>query len=209
MTKQAFTDELSRRLREQGLIDTEIDRSLEYYREMIEDRVEDGEDEEHAVRSLGTPEEIARQILTEMPLGAFIKSKLRQQKKRHQNASALTVVMTVLAFPIWFPLLIAAFTVILSVYVTVLALIVSLFATVVALMTSSLVSIPAAGVIISETVPGAIALLGAALLVMGIGVLLIIPAKHATIGLIRLTKWFTRCLRSLFITKSTARKESV
>ncbi len=202
-------DELTSRLRAHGLIEEEISCSAEYYAEAIDDRMEDGTDEESAVAALGDLDEIVRQILIDLPLGSFIKSKFRQQKEKSRSASRFTLVMTILGAPLWIPLLITAVAVILSVYVSILAVIISLFATVIALITSSAISIPVAGLVISETVPGAIGILGAALLLMGIGILMILPAKLAAKGLWKITLWFTRQLRKPFIPKQRIRKDTI
>ena len=63
MTKQLFLNELSAALH--GLPREERYRTLSYYDELIDDRVEDGQSEEEAVESLGSPEQIAREILGE------------------------------------------------------------------------------------------------------------------------------------------------
>ena len=53
MTKQLFLNELSAALH--GLSREERYRTLSYYDELIDDRVEDGQSEEEAVESLGSP----------------------------------------------------------------------------------------------------------------------------------------------------------
>ena len=63
MTKQLFLNELSAALH--GLPREERYRTLSYYDELIDDRMEDGQSEEDAVESLGSPEQIAREILGE------------------------------------------------------------------------------------------------------------------------------------------------
>lgn len=60
MNKQTFLDELNRLTA--SLSPQERDRLLDYYREMIEDRVEDGILEEEAVAALGDPADIAREF---------------------------------------------------------------------------------------------------------------------------------------------------
>ena len=57
MTKQAFLDELNRLTG--GLGEAERARLVDYYREMIEDRVEEGVSEAEAVAALGNPADIA------------------------------------------------------------------------------------------------------------------------------------------------------
>lgn len=63
MNKKEFLDSLRGRL--EGLPQEDIKRSLEYYSESIDDRIEDGLTEEEAVLALGSMEEIVAQIYAE------------------------------------------------------------------------------------------------------------------------------------------------
>lgn len=65
MNKEQFLQAVRRRLA--GLPDKDVEGALAYYREMIEDRMEDGLSEEEAVAALGSAEDIAAQILMELP----------------------------------------------------------------------------------------------------------------------------------------------
>ena len=61
MNKQEFLGVLRKGL--SILQDDEAEERLSFYREMIDDRVEEGLTEEEAVREIGTPEEILARIL--------------------------------------------------------------------------------------------------------------------------------------------------
>lgn len=65
MKKEEFLAELAAELRD--LSKEDIARSLEYYSEMIDERVEDGMSVEDAVAGLGGAETAAQQILAELP----------------------------------------------------------------------------------------------------------------------------------------------
>ena len=65
MTKQLFLNELSAALH--GLPREERYRTLRYYDELIDDRMEDGQSEEDAVASLGEPQQVVREILGRPP----------------------------------------------------------------------------------------------------------------------------------------------
>ena len=65
MNKEQFLSELSRRL--DGLNGNDLYRTLEYYAEMIDDRMEEGMSEEAAVAALGDAEAIAREIMQDAP----------------------------------------------------------------------------------------------------------------------------------------------
>lgn len=78
MNKEQFLSELSRRL--DGLNGNDLYRTLEYYAEMIDDRVEDGMSEEAAVAALGDLEAIAREIMQDAPA--------RESAKREESDEA-------------------------------------------------------------------------------------------------------------------------
>lgn len=78
MNKEQFLSELSRRL--DGLNGNDLYRTLEYYAEMIDDRMEDGMSEEAAVAALGDLEAIAREIMQDAPA--------RESAKREESDEA-------------------------------------------------------------------------------------------------------------------------
>ena len=57
MDKTTFLSKLEKRLK--SLPEEDMQKTLEYYREMIDDRVEDGLSEEEAIADIGPIEEIA------------------------------------------------------------------------------------------------------------------------------------------------------
>ena len=84
MNKEQFLSELSRRL--DGLNGNDLYRTLEYYAEMIDDRMEDGMSEEAAVAALGDLEAIAREIMQDAPA--------RESAKREESDEAERQVFT-------------------------------------------------------------------------------------------------------------------
>lgn len=78
MNKEQFLSELSRRL--DGLNGNDLYRTLEYYAEMIDDRMEEGMSEEAAVAALGDLEAIAREIMQDAPA--------RESAKREESDEA-------------------------------------------------------------------------------------------------------------------------
>ena len=80
MTKIEFSERLKQTLVGRGLPREEAAKSVEFYLEMIDDRVEDGMNEEEAVAALGSIEDIAEQILYDLPLGVLVKSKIKNKK---------------------------------------------------------------------------------------------------------------------------------
>ena len=88
MTKLDFILALHERL--SGLPQDEIEERLSFYGEMIDDRMEDGLSEEDAVNDIGTVEDIAQQILTEIPLSKIVKEKIK--KKRSLKAWEIVLI---------------------------------------------------------------------------------------------------------------------
>lgn len=122
MCKEEFLTALRGAL--QGLPSKDLERSLEFYREAIEDRVEDGMTEEEATADLGAVDSIVEKILGETPLPKLVREKVRP----HRTLRVWEIVLLVLGSPVWLPLLAAVALVVLSVYLVVWAVIVSLYA---------------------------------------------------------------------------------
>lgn len=75
MDRAAFLKALQEQLRR--LPEQERQQSLHFYDEMIDDRMEEGMEEQAAVAALGDPGEIARQVLMELSLPKLVKTRLR------------------------------------------------------------------------------------------------------------------------------------
>lgn len=196
MNKQQFLEAIRNRIK--GLPQSDIDKSLDYYSEMIDDRVEDGMTEEEAVAALGTVDEIVTQILKDIPLPKIVKEKVSPKR----SLSALEILLLVLGFPLWFPLLIAFASIILSVYIVLWSVVISLYATVFAVLVSGLACI-AAGIlffITAKPVP-AIAIMGMGFLCLGLGILLLFLFNLITVGVVKLSKLIILGIKSLFVGK--------
>lgn len=211
MTKHEFLEELKELLLERGLSAGEAEKSIEFYAEMIDDRIEDGMSEKEATAALGSINEIADKILYDTPLAILVKSKMKQKKETQKN-STLLIILAVLGSPIWLSLFIALLAVFISFYVVVGSLILSVFTVVFAVGLSGILGIlllPAAVLIISENHIAVMGLVGAGLILVGLSVLLFFPAKYAASGLIRLSAMIIKGIKSLFIGKSSRVQEVV
>ena len=122
MTKQQFLLAIRQAL--SGLSANDLRESLEYYSEMIDDLIEDGKSEAEAVAAMGDPRQIARKILSEMPLPKLIKAKATPQKRRKR----WQVVLLIAGSPLWIVLLAAALIVVLSVYIVLWSVVLSFYA---------------------------------------------------------------------------------
>ena len=201
MNKTQFLDELKRRLT--GLPQSDLDERLEFYSEMIYDRMEDGLTEEEAVAEIGSVDEVVAQIMADIPLSKLVKEKVKQRR----GLKAWEIVLLVLGSPVWLPLGIAAFVVCLSLYVVLWAVLISFWAVDLSLAVSALGGIAAAVFYVTKgNLAGAGMMLGAAILCAGLAILAFLGCLALTKGLLRLTKKMLLGIKSLFIGKETSKK---
>ena len=195
MDRTQFLASISEQLA--GLPQEDIQKSLDYYDEMLCDRIEDGMTEEEAVAEMGTPEQIAEQILLDTPLPKLIKAKTKAMKKPSSTAMhAWEIVLIVLGSPIWLALIIAAAAVVITLAATAFALYISLWAVVFSIFVSALalaVSCIAGvtlGIIFLFTgkAPSALLLLGGALICGGLVILFYLLSKLLAAGFAKGTK---------------------
>lgn len=165
MTRIEFINELKTRL--SSIPEAERNKSIQYYNEIIDDRVENGMDEITAIACLESPQLLAERILNEFGIFETPKSSLTltteppkysrntntntntQNTQKTQNNSSQsnkqtsytqkttlyvkskmsggTILLLILGFPIWFPLLMAFFAVAFAMYITIWSLVLSLF----------------------------------------------------------------------------------
>ena len=176
MTKYEFVTTLTHRL--SHLPREAVEERVNFYIESIEDRIEDGVPEEEAVAAVGSPEEIAAQIMGELPRPAFEVPR-KEQKRR---PSAVETVLLILGAPIWLSLLIAAFAVVLSVYISLWAVIISLWAIFASFVGCALGGIVGGAFLAFTNGASGVFLIGAGLFCAGASVLLFHGCKAATKG---------------------------
>ena len=195
MNKSQFLDELAQKL--SGLPQHEIDNSVAYYAEMIDDRTEDGMSEQDAVAALGNLDDIVREVMLDSPLTSLVKAKMKPQKK----LEAWEIVLLVLGFPVWFSLLMAFISVIFSVYIAIWSVIVALFATLAGLVLGGIAGCIGSFFLLIASPSSALVGFGGSIACIGIGVLAFFPIKSISVWLVRLTGKFLRWVKSLFIKK--------
>lgn len=196
MTKVQFLMALQRKLH--GLPQEDIEKTLEYYNEMIDDRMEDGLTEQEAVAAIGDIDEIAQQILGEMPFPKRVAAKLRPKRKLEGWEIALLII----GAPIWLSLFIGLASGLFSTYMGVWAIIISLYATGVALVASAVGGVLAAIIFCftGQFVP-ALFVLGCGLACGGLSFFIFMGGKYTAKGTIWVTKKFFCWIGSLFSKK--------
>lgn len=196
MNKQEFLSHLKTSLA--CLPAEDINKSLDYYSEIIDDLVEDGASEEGAVASLGSPDEIASRIIADTPLPKLVKANI----KPNRALKVWEIILLVLGAPVWLSVLIALFSVALSVYITLWSVVLTLFVTVLALFVSTLAIVVAAFVMLfSNHVLHFAVFLSSALICAGVMLLIMLMGIYAGIGLVYLTKWTINLFKKPFIKK--------
>ncbi len=197
MTKLQFILALHEKL--SGLPKNEVEERLNFYSEMIEDRMEEGLSEEEAVAAVGSIEEIAEQITCDIPLSKIAKEKI----KPNRSLTAWEIVL--LGSPVWVSLLIIGFALIISVYASVWTVIVSLWAVFGSIVASAF-GVIVAGVIMIVTgnALSGIALIGAGISLAGISIFLYFGCKASTKGTVWLTKNIGLLIKKCFIKKEEA-----
>lgn len=185
MNKEAFILALGERLSE--LPWDEVDERLNFYLEMIDDRMEEGLSEEEAVAAVGSVDEIVSQILADIPLSTLMRKKL---KPKHRLGTGATVLL-ILGSPVWLPLLIAGAAVVLSLYIALWAVVISLWAVFVSLLGCALGCL-VAGIALaakSDAVTG-LALAGFGLICAGLSIFAFFGCKAVTIGTAQIARHF-------------------
>ena len=186
MTKREFIDALRQRL--SGLPQAELEERLLFYSEMIDDRTEDGCSEEAAVAGIGSVDEIASEILSQIPLSKIVKEKTKPKEKR-KKLPVWVIVLVCLGFPVWFPLLAAAFAVSVSLYAVLWSLVAvawAVFAALIGVGVGATV-IGIIQIVFGNAVSGLL-LISVALVSAGLSVVAFIGSRAAVIGVVRLTR---------------------
>ena len=192
MTKHEFLSALRERL--SGLQAEDVDATVAYYREMIEDRVEDGLTEEEAVAALGPLEDVLASVLSDLPP---MRSERAEPKRSKRSGSGWIVLLLVLGAPIWMSLLIAAAAVVLSVCIALGAVVLSLYTVLVAFAAVAASGIAAVfPLAFSGNIAQGLLLLGTGLVFAGLTILWFFPCKLCAKGLFYLVKapflWWKR-----------------
>ncbi|MBQ7545646.1 MAG: DUF1700 domain-containing protein [Clostridia bacterium] len=121
MNKEAFLSSLRHALAD--IPQEDLEKSVEFYSEMLDDRIEDGMTEEAAVSSVGDVSEIASQIRADLPLPTLMRMKMPRRQLRPWE-----IILLILGSPVWLPILASLFIILLSVYLVIWSLVLSLFA---------------------------------------------------------------------------------
>ena len=200
MNKAEFLNVLQSKLC--GLPKEEVRERIDFYVEMIDDRIEEGLTEEEAVMAVGSVDKIVEQIIADFPLTKLAKERIRPKRRMR----VWEIVLLALGSPIWLSLAIVAFAVILSLYVVLWAVAISLWAVFVSVAACALAGL-VAGVVFafcSNAFTG-IAMIGASIFCQGLSIFMFFGCKEASRGIVLLTKKIALGIKKLFVKKEEAR----
>lgn len=186
MRKADFLAQLHRKL--STLPHSEVEATIEYYSEMIDDYIESGYSQDEAIARLGGVENIAAQVLA----GAHAPTYEAYGAQKRERSGFVTA-MLIVGFPVWFSLLVSAFVILLAVAIVIACvailvpwvLVVAFGASAIAL----LVATPT--ILVNDSIAAAILVLGAALVLAALCILCIVAS-------IPLTKLAARAIGAMF-----------
>lgn len=188
MNKQQFLDELKNRLN--GMNEGDIQKSLEFYSEMIDDSIEDGMTEEQAAASLGNINDIIAQIKADY-------SDEKKDEKKSEKREALpkpsvpvwAIILLIIGSPLWLLIIIM----ILIFYLCLWTIVISLYTAALSMFLAGI-----AGIFSFAFVPGGIPQIlmatGIGLISTGLAVLLFFGMNYLSKKIILGTKNFFRWL---------------
>ena len=196
MNKREFLEELQKRLA--GLPQSDIEQTIDFYEEMIEERLEEGKSEEEAIAEIGSIEDIVSQIILDTPLPKLVKERMKPKRALR----VWEIVLLALGSPIWISLGIATFAVIFSIYLCLWSVVVSLWSVFGAFVGCSLGAVVAGGVFAytGNELTG-VAMVGAGLVCAGLSIFVFFGCKVATKGILILTKKMAVWIKNCFIKK--------
>ena len=206
MTKLEFIAKLKELL--DNVPPKELQDRIDFYSEMIDDRVEEGLTEEQAIKDIGTVEEVAKQIVDDIPLFKIIIHKLKSKNKNTLKKTTLKrktpwweITLLIIGSPIWLSLLISFFAVILSIYVSLWAIVVSFYAVDLSLLLSVLMVIPG---IISIFIDGpsmGLIVISSGIICVGISILFFYVCNYMAKFTLFITKKIIKLIKNSFIRK--------
>lgn len=194
MTKNEFLSELTKGL--SGLPYEDIESSVSYYTEMIDDRIEDGLSEEEAVAALGSVQEVVAKIMAETPLAKLVKAKVKPKRR----LKGWEIAVIILGSPIWVSLLITAAALLISFYAVLWSVVITLYAASVSLFAGFVAGLLSAVAmfVLGHGAQG-VCMLGFGFICGGIGILWTLAVNKITVYTVKLCRLILVGIKKLFV----------
>ncbi len=197
MRKREFLYELDARLA--MLPEEDRAKSIEYYSEIIDDKMEEGISEENAVAYLGNINDIVAQIVSETPLPKLIKTRLKPKDSLKIWEIALFVFGFIV---IGIPIIAALFAVAVALYASLWAVALILLVTPIALAGSGILGIIGFfPLIFTANAANAFLTLAAGLISLGLVIPFFYIAKYSCLAVILINKGIILAIKKSFIKK--------
>ena len=182
----------------------ETKKSLEYYEEMINDRLEEGMTEDEAVASLGSVEDIAEQIKCELPITTIVKQKA-YEKTKGEKIPSWVIILLILGCPLWISLIFSIGATILAIYVSIwsVALVLWVIDFVVGII--SVISFFSVFVmLIRGSIASSVIFLGLSILCAGLAIFLYLASFFVSKGIAYGTYWLFKQIKRALVGKKEA-----
>lgn len=181
MTKSTFIDTLRGLL--ESLNEDECNKFISYYEEIIEDYKESGLTEEEVIKKIGSPQSIAKNILSEedsinINIPSF-------------NSKILNIILLILGFPLWGSLLLTVVLLILSAYIIIWCIPFTTGVSSIAFLAAALFSIVGSPFMMADVLTVGIVQLGLGIASVGIFILLGFITIYLSKKFIFITKQLT------------------
>jgi uncharacterized membrane protein len=193
MNKEDFRYALRKKLAQ--LPNDEIDKSISYFDEMIADRMEDGMSEEEAVKEFENVNEIAEKIMTEMSMYKLVKTRVKPEK----DYTILEILLLVLGFPVWFPLIISFFAIVASIFITIFSIIFSFYAVFVGIFILGIAGLICSPMIFVNNFYTGLLMLSVSLMLIGFSVFLFYAVTFISKKMIEMMKLAWMRIKKAFI----------
>lgn len=204
MNKNEFLTRLSQALSE--LPQSEIQKTLDYYTEIINDAIEDGKNEYEIVSQLGSINDISQKIIAETKPKNDANSGVNYKSRK---ITLPVIILLIISSPVWLPVAVAFFAVILSVYISVWSIVAALYAITLSLSISGLVFLVSAPFLLFDANPvKAMFMFGSALTCIGAGILILYLSMWCAKAVIKLTVYLANKTKRIFRRKVGAAIES-
>ena len=196
MTKQDFFTALRGKLNK--FPKEEVEERISFYSEIIEDNIEDGLTEEQAVEKIGNVDKIASQIASEIPLSKIVKTNAKPTRK----LKTWELVLLIVGSPIWLSLIVSLFAGVFSVYASLWAVVITFWAVAVCFIVGGPIAVilGIAFIFIKSGAEG-LAMIGAGLMLAGLGILFVFISKFITKLLIKLTNLLILVAKKAFFNR--------
>lgn len=195
MNKQEFLNCLRDKLK--NFPSDEIEKSIDYYSEMIDDRVEDGMNEEDVISLFGNIDDIADKIVHDLPLTTLV---VRKAKEKKNNGKKNSVGMTILLWvgsPIWVPLMLAFVVVAVALYITMWACSFAFWTASVSIAVGVIAQIVASAVsFVRGSVFAGVSMIGAGMFLAGLSYFAFLGSYYFSKAIVLLTKFIVRKLKT-------------